>query len=90
MSSMGSFLAAAGAAFARFAATPLGAFTVDIVDAAVLGAAIAAYGLPDNIPAKDAVGLIAGAAVGSVKGAARFALAQYIAGRTAKAVTPAP
>ena len=44
-------------------------FLVDLVEAAVLGAAIAAVGLPDTVTAKEAIGLIAGGTIGALKGA---------------------
>lgn len=56
-------------------------FLLDLVEAAVLGAAIAAVGLPDTVTAKEAVGLIAGGAVGAVKGAARIFLTAWIASK---------
>lgn len=59
----------------------LQAFLIDMLEAAVLGAAIAAVGLPETVTAKEAVGLIAGGAVGAVKGAARVFLAAYVASR---------
>lgn len=62
----------------KFVSTPLGAFVVDIIDAAVLGAAMAAIALPDSIGAKEALGLIIGATIGSVKGAARLFLIAYV------------
>lgn len=56
-------------------------FALDILEAAILGAAIAAVGLPDSVTAKEAVGLIAGGAVGAVKGFARLFLAAWIASK---------
>lgn len=60
---------------------PVQKFLVDLLEAAVLGAAIAAVGLPDTVTAKEAIGLIAGGVVGAVKGAARIFLVAYIAAR---------
>lgn len=68
-------------AIVAFLKSPVGAFTIDLVDYAVLGAAIAAVGLPDDVGAKEAIGLIVGGAIGSVKGFARIALKAYIASR---------
>jgi len=59
----------------------LQAFLIDLVEAAVLGAAIAAVGLPDTVTAKEAIGLIAGGTIGALKGAARLFLVAYIAAR---------
>ena len=64
----------------------LQAFFIDLIEAAVLGAAIAAIALPDSVTTKQAVGLIAGAAVGALKGFARAALVAYVASRK----TPTP
>jgi hypothetical protein len=65
----------------EFFASPYGKAFIDIVEAAVLGAAIAAVALPDSVSAKEAVGLIAGGAIGSVKAAARAILVAFIASR---------
>lgn len=59
----------------------LQAFLIDLVEAAILGAAIAAVGLPDTVSAKEAIGLIVGGAVGTIKAAARLFLVGYIAAR---------
>lgn len=64
-----------------FLATPVGGFLVDLVDYAVLGAAIAALALPDSATTKEAVGLIIGGALGAVKGCARLALTQFVASK---------
>lgn len=56
-------------------------FALDILEAAILGAAIAAVGLPDSVTTKEAIGLIAGGAVGAVKGFARLFLAAWIASK---------
>lgn len=60
---------------------PLKKFAIDLLEAAVLGAAVAAIALPDTITAKEAIGLIVGGAIGGLKGAARILLAAYVAKR---------
>lgn len=65
----------------EFFASPVGRALIDIVDAAVIGAAIAAVALPDNTTAKEALALIAGGTVGAVKAAARAILVSFIATR---------
>jgi hypothetical protein len=64
-----------------FLASPVGAFVIDLVDYAILGAAIAALALPDTATAKEAVGLIIGGALGAVKAGARLALKAFVASK---------
>lgn len=64
-----------------FFASPVGGFLIDLVDYAVLGAAIAALALPETANAKEAIGIIAGGAIGAVKGGARLALKAYVSSK---------
>ena len=58
--------------------TPAGAFVIDLVDYAVIGAATATLALPHSATGKEAIGLIIGGAIGAVKGGARSALTTFV------------
>lgn len=61
---------------------PLTKFLLDLAEAAVLGAAVAALALPDGLnDPRLALYLIAGGAVGAVKGAARASLSAFVSSR---------
>jgi len=60
---------------------PIQKFLIDLLEAAVLGAAIAAVSLPETVNAKEAVGLVVGGVIGAIKGGARVFLVAYIAAR---------
>jgi hypothetical protein len=62
--------------------TKLQAFAIDLIEGAIIGAAIAALALPDGVgDAKAATVLIVAGAIGGLKAVARASLSAFVASR---------